>query len=75
MSAKMYSSLSQRRANLNPIDIEADANNTAYSASGLMMAKVALSTYCCKTSASNIFSMVMNSPLKRKRSSKAVLRF
>ena len=25
MSAKMYSSLSQRRANLNPIDIEADA--------------------------------------------------
>ena len=26
MSAKMYSSLSQRRANLNPIDIEADAS-------------------------------------------------
>ena len=25
MSAKMYSSLSQRRANLNPIDLEADA--------------------------------------------------
>ena len=28
MSAKMYSSLSQRRANLNPIDIEADAPPT-----------------------------------------------